>query len=752
MSNHRRIGGFFMASTRGWPLLLALVLLATSAIASGPYSVETIFVSDIGRNPAEPTAFFEGRLDVIQRGLDAKFYVAAWRALMAKPFSKTQAQALLIKPCCDDDEIAQAMDKWLGKRSTIKSKDSPRIEPAYWYTRGEYHLAIVICGADAFRTATQKLDDLIGRFGYGDPWVRHWLDGQDIVFDACGAGTKEPSVVDNAPLWLAKERAYQIAATRFYKGDFEQAVAGFRDIAADEASPWRDVAAYLVARSLYRAASVGYRQRNPAFVTRNDFTPAKEQIERILFDPDLAAYHDAARNLLRVILLRSDRTGMAQQLEQYLIATTRADRLAQDVLDYRSTRALASLPMGKWILAMSQKNSLGDDDEDFRKQSQQDLIAWRSERNLPWLAAAMSGNFSDRATIDELIEASRQIDRRSPAYLHLAYHRIRLLSKSGRQAEAARELDGLDFEAMDASTQNQFLSLRLATARNAKEFFTAAPRRVLYFISPKTAPDIQIPPFKRDDDIDGDLYWRAELYHPKPVYFDEDAMQLFNNCLPLSNLVELMRSQNWPQHLRNQLVVLAFTRAVALERWDIAVSLTGEMAQATPEVRSLLTALRASSDKDRQKFLAALTLLRAPSASISLESSLGYAYPPTELGPLNPRWWFQYQVDQYNPDRQAAANRAECGIPFIDQSMRNVAAIERNQLAGTAPASSLLGRIVLKYGPKHLSDPLLPEALHFTVRATRYGSSDREVSQRAFALLHKRFPNNRWTKQTPFWY
>ena len=47
----------------------------------------------------------------------------------------------------------------------------------------------------------------------------------------------------------------------------------------------------------------------------------------------------------------------------------------------------------------------------------------------------------------------------------------------------------------------------------------------------------------------------------------------------------------------------------------------------------------------------------------------------------------------------------------------------------------------------------VPEALHLVVRLTQYGDAGNSgVSRRAYNLLRTSYPNNSWTKKTPFWY
>jgi hypothetical protein len=69
--------------------------------------------------------------------------------------------------------------------------------------------------------------------------------------------------------------------------------------------------------------------------------------------------------------------------------------------------------------------------------------------------------------------------------------------------------------------------------------------------------------------------------------------------------------------------------------------------------------------------------------------------------------------------------------------------------------SSYLTRQALARAQQRPLDTNVPEALHLAVRSARYGCADDKVSslsQKAFRLLHERYPNSKWAKQTPYWF
>jgi hypothetical protein len=76
-------------------------------------------------------------------------------------------------------------------------------------------------------------------------------------------------------------------------------------------------------------------------------------------------------------------------------------------------------------------------------------------------------------------------------------------------------------------------------------------------------------------------------------------------------------------------------------------------------------------------------------------------------------------------------------------------------LHGSVRDANYLPQQALKWARETPDDPRIPEALHFAVRATRYGCDHEEtsrLSKEAFKLLHNRYPNSKWAKETPYWF
>lgn len=80
---------------------------------------------------------------------------------------------------------------------------------------------------------------------------------------------------------------------------------------------------------------------------------------------------------------------------------------------------------------------------------------------------------------------------------------------------------------------------------------------------------------------------------------------------------------------------------------------------------------------------------------------------------------------------------------------------ERAKISAIGAAPLYFAPVVLDWAKAHPDDPRVPEALHDFVRATRFGCVDKSIgpySRRAFDLLHRKYPQSEWAKQTPYWF
>jgi hypothetical protein len=146
----------------------------------------------------------------------------------------------------------------------------------------------------------------------------------------------------------------------------------------------------------------------------------------------------------------------------------------------------------------------------------------------------------------------------------------------------------------------------------------------------------------------------------------------------------------------------------------------------------------------------------------------------TDLSNYRQNWWCAWKRRAGVPDDKYDGNDYESSTKiaaplsllypggkvtspaFLDAAARAQAEKEWDALATTGPAVQALGDAVLAYAKAHPEDPRVPQALHYVVRASRYGcyvtAAKTNYSKLAYELLHKNYPDSAWTKKTPYWF
>jgi hypothetical protein len=84
------------------------------------------------------------------------------------------------------------------------------------------------------------------------------------------------------------------------------------------------------------------------------------------------------------------------------------------------------------------------------------------------------------------------------------------------------------------------------------------------------------------------------------------------------------------------------------------------------------------------------------------------------------------------------------------EASREVAVL---QALGTVP--NYLCQTVINWANANPVDARVPEALHLALKSTPYGCTDKDTgrwSKAAFDLLHRKYPNNSWAKETKYWF
>ena len=747
------------------PLMAALLFSSNLALACGPFSLDSIFTFTV--HPEYPLEkFARGELGVIQPSYARSYLFVAYRYLNGTGFNP-QEQKSLVELWHERLEFTwpeydeQWPKPWLEARQKVQGVGpAPKLSVDRHREKPNEYETYVNCQKDAFETAAATLEARIRQLGADSPGIKNWVDAQDLVFANCSEGQHIPAEAPDLPPLLRADRAYQIAAANFYAGNFDQAQRLFAAISSDNSSPWRETAAYLVARTLIRKASLGPQEGKDSALNQ-----AEGQLNKILKDQKLASSHQAAARLLNLVRVRLHPEDKLHELAHSLLQMDQNEKLKQDVWDYtilldgfigddtkkEIPKSLMKDDLTDWILTIQSPNKNSLDHA---------IVKWQDHHSAAWLVAALAKVDAHHANIAELVAAGAKISPDSPAFPSVVFQTIRLANESGKVDQARARLDDIlaKYKShLPASTINLFLSLRMTLATDLKEFLSFAQRLPAGFSWNDDGREIPAEASEVGEDIKG-------LQGQK--LFDVDGAEILNKKMPLAILREAAMSDVLPTVLRRDVAQAAWIRAVILDDSRTARELMPTLNRLIPEMRPFLEDYAQAQAPNAAKFSALYAWLKFPGIEPIVDTGVGRRTPLNQQDSFRDNWWCSVAITPESgnqPEADASERttappitaKGEANLSFLPDAEKATGAKEYARLVAIGAAPNYLCREVIAWAVKHPIDQRVPEALHLAVKATRYGCTDKETgrwSKAAYDLLHKRYPTSPWTKKTPYWF
>lgn len=740
-------------------MMAVLLYNAGPMFSCGPFIERAVFTYT--KHPDFPLEkFAAGELGVLQPAYARSYLAIAYRYLAGAPLDQEEqkgAAALWnerLKPYWESDG-ENWVKAWLDARSKVAAAAAPPgIEVYRAEDKKDYYLQYMNCPQDAFKTAAATLADRAKKFGADSAEVRDWVQAQDQVFANCSGGPSIPAPAsDSAPALVQDDRAYQIAAANFYSGNFDAAEKAFASIATDASSPWKQVAPYLVARTFVRKATL---QAGAGKTDAAALAQAEGQLKKVLADQSLAALHPAARRLSAFVRFRLQPEQRLSELAQAIL-NKNSKTLYQDLWDYtqlldqfvnddEEERKFESLPktvrgedLTDWVLVYQVMDKAALD---------YSLEKWAKTSSLPWLAASLSKIDAAHPRAKELIAAADKVKQGSPAYATVAFHALRLMAESGMKDEARTRLDALLAQTgarLQPSSRNLFHSLRMKLARNLDEFLkyaTQVPAGITYDVDGRELPE----DLKENEQLKALADGRAML--------SEEGATALNLRMSLDTLKQVVMSQALPAHIRRELALAVWTRAVLLDNEETASAIIPALESLAPELKEYLSAYASAANIEARRFAAVYLMLKFPGVRPYVDSGVSRMTPLNEIDIYRDNGWCA--IDQNAAGSQAAGRIAKpTGLDFLSEAQKAMAVGELNKLTAIGTAPNYLSAQAVAYATKKPDDARAPEALHLAVRATRYGCKDdntTKFSKQAFQLLHKRYPASEWAKKTKYFY
>lgn len=709
---------------------LLLTFLTAPLAACGPWDINVHFWLPGHPGPARDH-FLQGQLGILDSGLAPAYRYVAYRhltALDADPETLESLGSLWPEP---NESPENPVTVWREARALV-----PGLEPLGWISRDRqvraenadhyYFSYFLNCLDGAFLNAGKTLAARIEQFGTSSREVQAWVSAQDDVFSNCKGGETIPVTLDETwdPL-IRADRAYQIAAAHFYAARYSDAANLFRAIARDDASPWRELSAYLVARALIRD---------------RQFAAASDHLRAVIDDPELAEIHEPARRLLGYAALRDDPKSRFHELEQQLLAERLEAPIAQDWIDYQwlleqdSVRADESLAgasqLRTWLATLADQTSGKD------RSWQIAHASWRRATELPvpsdpWLVASLITGDSGRDGIEPLLDAAAKVEE-SSVRLTIAYHRARLLAGMGRAEEARAILDAVleQPEELSAADHNRLRILRATVTPELDEYL-----RLLTLVPVGLKWDGDSDYIVTEGELDYTHYRFGDplLFYP--------AAELLNHALTTEEQLEIAGGDLLPAPWRRRLALVVWTRAAVTGNDATALAAAPLVSSLAPELAADMQTFTDATEADR-RFQSAWTLTRFPGLSPVLRWNLGREIEVGEFSALRDNGWCDDVLQADDLPGQ------------IVRTPEQIATVQ-TELPELPAWPDYVGEVVLARAKSHPDDPRIPEALHRVVRATRAGcpiGGYGDTSRAAFNHLHKQYPSSPWTAQTPYWF
>jgi len=728
------------------------LLLGTGAIfvnppdlnSCGPFIPEAQFAWLHGP-VGDKKAFIHGDLGVLRPHFYRRPLVIAYRALAGVPSDETEVTALMQNwsdsAGFDSDSgntaEATAVGRWIAARNKVPGvKKIESIEVTKEMKSPDSYGSYTNCLDDAFDNATATLRRHLADWKPDGLDLAQWVHAQDQVFENCSAGPSIPSPTpQGAAPALAADRQYQIASAEFYAGQFADAERDFGKVAANTASPWHDVAPYLIVRTLIREGTVGGKDQA--------LRDAQQRLQGMLKQSKSPA---ADERLLNFLHARLDPKGRMAELGAELLRPRLEAKIGQDLTDYTFL----------WDKATDQSQKAGDVP---RQDELTDWVAtfqaadathaverWRAKHTTPWLIASLVAVKHDDSAAAELIGEARKIRPGAPAYATAAYYGIKLQMEHGDNDTARSWADEALASKQPVEAHNMFLAERLKLAQDWTEFLRYTPRK---------------PVAESSDGFDQSI----DKGEPA-VAMDGDASAAFNIEVPLSRYLDASKNELLPASIQADIAQAGWVRAVILDKKDDAAALTHRLIELRSKLAPIFKPYLAESDAAKSKFAAVFLMLSTPGLQPVTRIGFGRMTKEQEkVDEFRDNWWDLASAPPTAPEPDAKVHEPLYDLypsggmgpkkflpaPEIKQGETEWASISKAAVNGP----NYLCSQTVAWARAHADDPRVPEALHLCVHATRYGPTDDNTgarSKEAFDLLHAKYPNSKWAKETKYWF
>jgi hypothetical protein len=755
---------------------LSICLSPFKAYSCGPFFDETIFNYQF--HPDLPLKFFAGgKLGVLEPSFARSYLLSAYRDLTGKPLTDGEQKSIIKvweSRMTNGDAFVQdtgsAMQNWLKERNKlpgIKKIDNISTDRATTSAEADTGNMYLNCPEDAFKGATDILQQKISKYGATSAVVKDWVGAQDAVFSHCAGPdykwdakkyAPEPpfpaEAAATADATIKADRAYQIAAANFYAQKFDLAAQEFDAIAKDNSSPYHAIAPYLAARCMLRKGSLP--QKYDVSALQN----AHKRLKAIVDDSNTSAdIRSSAKKLLSFIAFRETPEATLKTLSVKLAAGGANDEFGQDVIDYTTmldkyfgwsadndttpAPKLSQIPgsaqteLTEWITLVQATDAASQEAA---------LKKWEATRSPLWLIPAIMHEKAGGKDSAGLIDAALNVPASSSAYLTARYYAVKLLVDAKDSTRSKKAIDEvLTQKDLPPSAINLFLDQKVRLAKTVSEFWPDAVR-----VSSGAMNDSMGVETPDDfDKVEAKTSW-----YVGPSAFSPGAANVINQSMPLSVLASAAWS-NWALAQKRDFLQAVWTRAILLDDDKIASQFTTLLAAQNPLLTKLLNEYKTVANADQKQFLSAYIFVMNPAMRPYVTAGTARQAEFNKIEDFQDNWWCATgpaTSDNGDTPQKAVKVKAD----FLTPAQLAQATAEDKRLVATGSGPTYILTELLAYAKKPgAKDKRLPEALYHAIRSPKFACGDKTtsaLSKAAFQLLHKQYPHDPWTAKTQYWY
>ncbi len=768
-----------------------LCMTAPQAMACAPDLAYAVLIN--GNHPDLPLGLFaQGDVGIVQSGWAKSYLIVAYRYLIDKPLTITEQETIINlwhKRIINGSRFStmagvDQRDAYIKLRAQAIQLDPKKSSDLYYKMDGFCYKNNI--GDSAVEQARSTLQSILSTYKPGSAPVREWVAAQDGLFGiGSGSIVVPPPLPSGTEQMLVDYRTYQIGAANYYLSDFVKALICFQKISASSAPDLKQVAPYMVLRT--KAAEVRLKKADEDGSVSKLLQEAAQHAGK-------ASDREDYLDLLRPIDYMNESSVDAIKMLTIAVTNGTTRRFGGDVGDLTflldgnplhaeveaGSRPQSELSnasdLADWILNVQNSNSFYDDDSPEAKAKQKEfreiaakhsLDMWRKKHSLPWLVAALTNNGLRNSENLDLYEAAKRVSSNSVAYLTCRFYIGDALIAANKKA-ATRHMLAQVFAIrnMPPSARNIFRMQMAAASDSIAEYLQ---------YSVQTPPEI----LQSSTDLVTPKFLKVEANHSyltETPAFDTNVAADVSRNAPLSTWMALTVNKFIPSKFRAIVLRAAWTRAILLQRDDLALQISDALAATNPVLSSAVAKFKnAGAGLPRQFASACLVLRNFGMSPYLLGGDERHGAAINQFDWYNNNFWIPFPLKQDNKSDDETSWNYNVTVGYsgskefqklingYDQNGLNtrLSAIEKKQASAERALllknhpSRFFGQIVLDWARLHPSDPDVPEMLYKIVRLPKWTDASAvgsEYSRKAYLVLHSRYQGNKWTKKAVCYY